>query len=93
MNIIVRIEPATETPADVEYRWDSDTEILTATIRAKGVSEAMSGLRGARGERRHRGSSSTCRRDASPASRSPCGRKCGSVRRSRSRPTSRTRKS
>ena len=49
MDIIVRIEPVTESPAAVDYRWDSDTEILTATVKAKGASEGMSGLVGLEG--------------------------------------------
>ena len=32
-----------ETPSDVEYRWDTDTDILTANLRARAVSEGASG--------------------------------------------------
>ena len=32
MNIPVRIEPWTGTPARVDYRWDEDTDILTAQV-------------------------------------------------------------
>jgi hypothetical protein len=34
VNIPVRVEPSVGSPADVEYRWDSDTDILSATVRA-----------------------------------------------------------
>lgn len=43
MNIIVEVEPGSGTPPDVEYRWDADTDILTANLRAGAVSEGMSG--------------------------------------------------
>lgn len=43
MQISVEIEPASGTPPDVEYRWDADTDILTASLRAGAVSEGMSG--------------------------------------------------
>ena len=39
MSIAVRIEPASGPPAEVEYRWDADTDILTASVRSNGVSE------------------------------------------------------
>ena len=39
MSIAVRIEPAVGPPADVDYRWDADTDILTATVRPNGVRE------------------------------------------------------
>ncbi|HKG96019.1 MAG TPA: hypothetical protein VKA84_29165 [Gemmatimonadaceae bacterium] len=45
MDIAVRIEEgagAGEAP-EVEYRWDADTSILTASLRAGAVSEGMSG--------------------------------------------------
>ena len=38
MNIPVRIEPTTGAPAPVDYRWDEDTDILTAK-----VSDTMNG--------------------------------------------------
>lgn len=45
MNIAVRIEPGTgsasETPVD--YRWDADTDILTAALRTSAVGEGMTG--------------------------------------------------
>lgn len=33
MNIPVRVEPPKGVPETVEYRWDSDTDILSATVR------------------------------------------------------------
>jgi hypothetical protein len=45
VNIAVRIEPgsgaANETPVD--YRWDADTDILTAALRSNAVGEGMTG--------------------------------------------------
>jgi hypothetical protein len=48
VNIAVRVEPADETPPEVEYRWDVDTDILTANFGAGGgargvVAGGMSG--------------------------------------------------
>src|SRR4051812_8050349 len=43
MSLVVQVAPFTGSPSEVEYRWDEDTDILTATIRATGVSEGMSG--------------------------------------------------
>ena len=43
MSIAVRVEPAPGTPSDVDYRWDADTDILTANLRARAVSEGASG--------------------------------------------------
>jgi hypothetical protein len=42
VGIAVRIEPAGGGLPDVEYRWDPDTDILTANLRA--ASEGTSGL-------------------------------------------------
>jgi len=39
----IRVEPLNGTPSDVEYRWDTDTDILTANLRARAVSEGASG--------------------------------------------------
>jgi hypothetical protein len=39
----VQIEPVQDTPPEVEYRWDADTDILTASIRANSVGEGLSG--------------------------------------------------
>ncbi|HEX6536596.1 MAG TPA: hypothetical protein VF041_18565 [Gemmatimonadaceae bacterium] len=46
MNITVQVEPASDTPAAVEYRWDTDTAILTASVadapaRTDGVSGSV----------------------------------------------------
>jgi hypothetical protein len=43
VNIAVQIEPASGAPPEVEYRWDPDTDILTANLRANAVGEGMSG--------------------------------------------------
>ncbi|MGQ0713483.1 MAG: hypothetical protein ACT4PJ_07100 [Gemmatimonadaceae bacterium] len=42
MNIAVQIEP-TGTLSDVVYRWDTDTDILTATLRNGAKGTGMSG--------------------------------------------------
>lgn len=49
MNVPVRIEPATGAPSEVEYRWDPDTDILTANLRARGVGEGLNGSVGLEG--------------------------------------------
>ena len=49
MTIAVRIEPASELPTDVEYRWDPDTDILTATVGRASIGEGMSGSVGVEG--------------------------------------------
>ncbi len=43
MNIVVQVEPAVKTPGAVDYRWDPDTDILTANCRNGAVGEGMSG--------------------------------------------------
>lgn len=43
VSIAVRVEPANGTPSEVEYRWDPDTDILTANLRARAVGEGASG--------------------------------------------------
>ena len=43
MSIAVRVEPTNGTPNDVDYRWDVDTDILTASVRARAVGEGASG--------------------------------------------------
>jgi hypothetical protein len=43
VSIAVRIEPTGGDPGEVEYRWDADTDILTATMKAKAVGEGSSG--------------------------------------------------
>lgn len=49
MNVPVRIEPAAGAPVAVEYRWDPDTDILTANLCAKSVGEGLSGSVGVEG--------------------------------------------
>ena len=49
MDIAVRIETETKEPPEVDYRWDTDTDILTANVRGRGSSEGMSGLVGLEG--------------------------------------------
>jgi hypothetical protein len=43
VSIAVRVEPVDGMPSDVEYRWDTDTDILTANLRTQVVSEGTSG--------------------------------------------------
>ena len=43
MQIAVQVEPERNALAGVEYRWDEDTDILTATLRGGSASEGMSG--------------------------------------------------
>jgi hypothetical protein len=43
VSIAVRVEPLDGTPSDVDYRWDTDTDILTANLRAHVASEGASG--------------------------------------------------
>lgn len=45
MNIVVQVEPSGRTPdeVEVEYRWDPDTDILTANCRDKGPGDGVSG--------------------------------------------------
>lgn len=43
MSIPVRVEPVNGAPSEVEYRWDADTDILTANLRARAVGEGASG--------------------------------------------------
>ena len=43
MNIAVHVEPSSGTPPDVDYRWDPDTDILSAHLRPRAVGEGMSG--------------------------------------------------
>lgn len=43
MNIAVQLEPATGTPPEVDYRWDPDTDILSAQLRPRAVAEGSSG--------------------------------------------------
>jgi hypothetical protein len=43
VSVAVNIEPVSGVPPEVEYRWDADTDILTANLRAKAVGEGISG--------------------------------------------------
>ncbi len=43
VSFAVQIEPAQGAPPDVDYRWDTDTDILTAAVRAKAVGEGLCG--------------------------------------------------
>jgi hypothetical protein len=43
VNIPVQLEPAAGKPATVDYRWDADTDILTAHLRTKGAANGPSG--------------------------------------------------
>jgi hypothetical protein len=43
VSIAVRVEPILGAPSDVEYRWDTDTDILTANLRARVDGEGASG--------------------------------------------------
>ena len=42
-NIAVQVEPASGAPAAVEYRWDPDTDILSAHLRPRMIGEGLSG--------------------------------------------------
>lgn len=46
MQISVQIETASGTPPQLDYRWDADTEILTATVREAPTAADGSGLSG-----------------------------------------------
>jgi hypothetical protein len=43
VDIVVRVEPATTALPAVDYRWDADTDILTAALHPRAVGEGMSG--------------------------------------------------
>jgi hypothetical protein len=43
VHIPVRLEPAPDLPSAVEYRWDPDTDILTANLRSPVRADGMSG--------------------------------------------------
>lgn len=49
MKIAVQLEPPTESPAEVEYKWDSDTEILSAQLSPRAPGTGMSGSVGLEG--------------------------------------------
>jgi hypothetical protein len=43
VNIAVQLEPASGAPPAVEYRWDTDTDILSARLEASDGGNGMSG--------------------------------------------------
>ena len=43
MSFAVQIEPAQGSVPDVDYRWDTDTDILTVAVRARAVGEGLCG--------------------------------------------------
>jgi hypothetical protein len=43
VNLAVQIDPLSEPHSPVEYRWDADTDILTASLRNGAAGEGMSG--------------------------------------------------
>ena len=49
MNLSLQIEPAGSAPARVEYRWDTDTDILTANVCSAAGGEGLSGTVGLEG--------------------------------------------
>lgn len=49
MKIAVQVQPANGTPQKVEYRWDPDTEILSAQLLPPVKGEGMSGSVGLEG--------------------------------------------
>jgi hypothetical protein len=49
VNVAVRLDPAAASVPPVEYRWDEDTDILTASVAVVGDGEGMSGSVGVEG--------------------------------------------
>jgi hypothetical protein len=43
VNVAVQLEPAAEAAPDVEYRWDTDTDILLARLTGDAPTGGMSG--------------------------------------------------
>jgi hypothetical protein len=43
VSVSVQLQPADTAPPDVDYRWDADTDILTARLRSPRGSAGMSG--------------------------------------------------
>ena len=43
MNVVVHLEPATDSCPGVEYRWDADTDILLARLQGAEANVGMSG--------------------------------------------------
>jgi hypothetical protein len=49
VKIAVRLEPSAGAPGDVEYRWDPDTDILSAQLSGSKKGDGMSGSVGIEG--------------------------------------------
>lgn len=49
MKIAVQLEPASGSPAEVAYKWDPDTEILSAQLSPVATGQGMSGSVGLEG--------------------------------------------
>src|SRR5436190_2872816 len=49
VKIVVQLEPATGSPPEVSYRWDADTDILSAQLPPNGDGDGMSGSVGLEG--------------------------------------------
>jgi hypothetical protein len=49
VKIAVEIQPSGEAPPEVEYRWDADTDILSAQLSPPAAGEGMSGSVGLEG--------------------------------------------
>jgi hypothetical protein len=49
VKIAVRLEPASGTPPEVAYRWDPDTDILSAQLSQTATGDGMSGSVGLEG--------------------------------------------
>ena len=49
MSVAVRLDPAAASLPLVEYRWDEDTDILTASVAVDGEGDGMSGSVGVEG--------------------------------------------
>jgi hypothetical protein len=49
VNIAVQLEPSAGLPAEVEYTWDADTDILSAQLSPLGAGNGMSGSVGLEG--------------------------------------------
>jgi hypothetical protein len=43
VNIAVQLQPATGLPPEVEYKWDADTDILSAQLKSHASGNGMSG--------------------------------------------------
>ena len=49
MKIAVEVAPVGHAPPEVEYRWDADTDILSAQLTPRAAGEGMSGSVGLEG--------------------------------------------